>query len=298
MEKKLADKLNEINSCFDTKYLLHESENLDVIKDYYTTNKISYRLFHNWSGFLHMGISKNGIYKEIDLLEQVREVEKYIKSLNAKNILELGAGRGANSFYLSKNNPSVTCYAIDISTSPINKYKRENFVFNFANYHNLSIFQDDFFDIIFAVETICHSNSKEVVLREAYKKLKKGGVFIIFDGYLNNDKNLLNEEQKLASTLIEKGMAVDEFETLKSFNKKISDVGFVILQEENLSQNILPTLYKFEKMAKKFFKNKFLQKLLIFIFPEKVIRNSLSAYLMPNFIKEEIGLYIKHVLQK
>ena len=93
-------------------------------------------------------------------------------------------------------------------------------------------------------------------------------------------------------------MAVDEFETLQSFNKKIAKVGFTILQEENLSQNILPTLYKFEKMAKKFFKNKFLQKLLIFIFPEKVIRNSLSAYLMPNFIEEKIGLYVKHILQK
>lgn len=298
MKKNLVDKLNEINSCLDTKYLLHESENLDVVKDYYTTNKISYRLFHNWGGFLHMGISQNGIYKKTDLLEQVLDVEKYIKSVDAKNILELGAGRGANSFYLSKNNPSVTCYAIDISTSPINKYKRENLIFNFADYHNLSIFQDDFFDIIFAVETICHSNDKEVVLREAYKKLKKGGVLSIFDGYLNNDKNLLNEEQKLASVLIEKGMAVDEFETLQSFNKKIANVGFTILREENLSQNILPTLYKFERMAKKFFKNKFLRKLLILIFPEKVIRNSLSAYLMTNFIEEKIGLYIKHILQK
>jgi len=298
MKKSLADKLNDINSTFDTKYLLQEKEDLNVVKDYYKINKISYRLFHNWNGFLHMGISRNGIYKKTNLLEQVKEVEKYIKSINAKNILELGAGRGANSFYLSKNNPSVTCYAIDVSTSPINKYKRENFVFNFADYHNLSIFQDDFFDIIFAVETICHSNSKEIVLREVYKKLRKGGIFIIFDGYLNNDKNLLNEEQKLASTLIEKGMAVDEFETLQSFNKEIVNAGFFTLKEENLSQNILPTLYKFEKMAKIFFENKYLRKILTFIFPEKVIRNSFSGYLMPTSIEEGIHLYIKHILQK
>ena len=298
MKKSLADKLDDINSTFDTKYLLQEKEDLSVVKDYYKTNKVSYRLFHNWSGFLHMGLSENGTYKETDLLEQVKEVERYTKSLNAKNVLELGAGRGANSFYLSNKNPSVNCYAIDLSTSPIKKYRNKNFIFNFADYHNLSIFEDNFFDIIFAIETMCHSNSKEIVLQEVYKKLKKGGIFIIYDGYLNKDKNLLNEEQKMASTLIEKGMAVDKFETLQSFNEKIASVRFTVLEEKNLSRNILPTLYRFEKLAKKFFKYRFLKKMLTLIIPEKVIRNSFSGYLMPNFIEEEIGLYVKHILQK
>ena len=74
MKKSLADKLNDINSTFDTKYLLQEKEDLNVVKDYYKINKISYRLFHNWNGFLHMGISRNGIYKKTNLLEQVKEV--------------------------------------------------------------------------------------------------------------------------------------------------------------------------------------------------------------------------------
>lgn len=298
MKKSLADKLNDVSSALNIEYLLKENESADIIKDYYRTNKISYRLFHNWSGFLHMGISKNGVYKKLDLLEQPKEVEQYIKSLDAKNILELGAGRGANSFFLAERNPTITFYAIDFSTSPIKKYIRKNLTFNFADYHNLSIFDDNFFDVIFAIETVCHSDKKEVVLREVYKKLKKGGVFIIFDGYLSKDRNLLNEEQKTTCVLIEKGMAINEFESLESFNKKVISTGFTVLKEENLSENILPTLLRFEKMANKFFKNKFLQKILTFIFPEKVIRNSISGYLMPNFIEEKIGFYIKHVLQK
>lgn len=298
MKNSLSEKINEINYVFDTRYLEQENEDINVIKDYYKTNKITYRLFHNWSGFLHMGISKNNTYDESDLLEQVKEVENYVKSINAKNILELGAGRGANSFYLSKNNPSVNCYAIDISTSPIKQYNSKNLVFNIADYHNLSIFDDNYFDIIFAIETICHSDKKEIVLQEVYKKLKKGGVFIIYDGYLSKDKNLLSDEQKIASKLIEKGMAVNQFDTLQSFNVKIKNIGFAVLEEKNLSQNILPTLFKFERLASKFFKYKFLQKLLKAILPEKVIRNAFSGYLMPNLIEDEIALYIKHILKK
>jgi len=298
MKKNLTEKLNDINSIFDTEYLVQENVNSEVVKDYYRSNKLSYRIFHNWGAFLHMGISRDGVYKNLDLLEQVKEVEKNMKSMDAKKVLELGAGRGANSFFLSMRNPNESFYALDFSTPPIKKYLRNNLIFNFSDFHDLSIFEDNFFDIIFAIETVCHSSNKEVVLSEAYRKLKKRGVFIIFDGYLNKERNLLSEEQKKTCVLIEKGMAVNEFESLESFNRKIKKTGFTILQEENLSEHILPTLYKFEKMAERFFKNKLRRKLLTFILPEKVIRNSLSGYLMPNFIQEKIGFYIKHVLQK
>lgn len=298
LDTSLEEKVTDIQARFDINYLLQEVEDSSVIKKYYQTNKLTYRLFHNWTGFLHMGISEDNVYKKSDLLAQAQEIDQYIKSQKAQNVLELGSGRGANSFYLAKNNPETTFHTIDLSTTPLPRYHHPHITFHLADYHDLSIFEDNSFDIVFAIETVCHSEHKNIVLHEIYKKLKPGGLVIIYDGYLNREKSLLTPKQRIATVLIEKGMALNQSETLKSFQKSIKKSRFTIQEEENLSINVLPTMHRFERKAYKFFHYTLLRKILTKLLPETVIRNSFAGYLMPSSIKEGIYVYIKHILRK
>ena len=59
LDTSLEEKVTDIQARFDINYLLQEVEDTSVIKKYYQSNRLTYRLFHNWTGFLHMGISED-----------------------------------------------------------------------------------------------------------------------------------------------------------------------------------------------------------------------------------------------
>src|SRR3989344_3582535 len=81
--------------------------------------------------------------------------------------------------------------------------------------------------------------------------IRKGGIFIIFDGYQN--KNSLSENERIALKLTEVGMAVEKFESYNSFLSKVKKNKFKIILEEDASNYVLPTMNRFERIAKIFF---------------------------------------------
>ena len=295
---KLKEYLSLIKTVYNFQELLDQKQNEAAIKNYYLKNRLSYFLFHNKQGFMHMGISRSDSYKKEDLLEPLNLINQYIYDINAKNVLEIGAGNGANSIYLAKLNKNVNFLAIDFLKLPLTGINQmRNYKQEVGDYHNLSKYKDEDFDLVFAIETLCHSSKKSSVLKEIYKKLKKGGLFIIFDGYYSKSLNNMSDKEALAASLTEKALAVEKFENIKDFNNQILNSKFSILKKEDLSKLIMPTLRRFEKLALGFYKIRVLAKMIKFIFPE-VFRNSIAGLLMPTLIKKNIGCYYLHVLKK
>jgi len=293
----ISDRINNIRKLKDFNYLLDEKQDKQKVKNYYNTNKLAYLLFHNKSGYLHMGISKNDRYHKSDLLEQVKIIEKEVENTSVYKILELGYGRGANLYSLARMFPQKKFTGIDLSTNPLKKYQVNNINFIKSDYDNLSSLEKDF-DIVFAIETLCHSNSLENSLKEIHSIMKPGAKLIIFDGYYLKDFNNLDKDTKDACQLAERGMAVDHFQQLQDLRMETERIGFNIIKEVNFSDNILPSLSRFEKLAKIYFRNPILFKLANYLLPEMFVRNALSGYLMPELIKSEIAGYYMHILQK
>lgn len=299
---ELNAKLQTIHKVFTVKKILSLPITKDYIKKYYEINKLPYSLFHTSTNMLHMGISRNGIYKEGDLLEVARIVKKYLVKLKAKNVLELAIGKGATSFYLASRFKNIRFYGIDLSSEQIKfarkrAKKADNYYPEEGDYHNLRKFSERQFDTIFIVEALCHSSQKEKVLEEVHRILRKGGVFIIFDGYLKKSYSALNKQERLAKKLTERALAVQNFEEYSSFLKKARAYHFTI-EEEDVSRFILPTLYRFENLAKIFFTYPFLAKLIIKIFPKEFTYNTISGLLMPTLIKLGVGGYFITILKK
>jgi SAM-dependent methyltransferase len=293
----IAEKINNIRKLKDFNYLLDEKQDKEKIRNYYNTNKFAYLLFHNKSGYLHMGISKNGYYNKSDLLEQVKIIEKEVEDTHALKILELGYGRGANLYSLAKTFPQKKFIGIDLSTNPLKKYQINNIDFIKRDYDDLSSLENNF-DIVFAIETLCHSISLGNTLKEAYSIMRPGAKLIIFDGYYLKDFDSLDKDTQDACQLTERGMAVNHFHKLKDLRVEIGRADFTIVKEVNFSDNILPSLFRFEKLAKIYFQNPILSRLTNHLLPEMFVRNALSGYLMPELIKSEIAGYYMHILQK
>ncbi len=298
-QSQFEKKLKQIKKVFDIDFLLNQSQKNREIGRYYKFNKLSYRLFHSYKAYLHMGISRNGKYKKEDLEEMVREINFLIKKSNSKRVLELASGRGANTYYLAKRNPNIEFIATDFFQKPLRKYELKNIKFFRGDYHKLDFIDDNSIDIAFIIEAFCYSKNKGIFLKEIEKKLKKEGYLIIFDGYIGKDETNLTKEEKLAIVLVAKSMALDKFDKVENLEKFIKEQNkFKILEKENLSEYIFPTLKRFERMAKFYFKFPILAKMINRIFPIEFTQNVIAGYLMPDLIKSRAGVYYKHILKK
>lgn len=299
----LSDRLKKIERVFDLDEILKLNPDKDYIRKYYKKNQLAYSLFHTFSDRMYMGISRDGVYKNEDLLEAARFVEKYINNPQggAKRVLELATGRGSTSYYLAAKYPKVLFKGIDISEGQLYfAYKKANKVKNYkpekGDYHDLKKFKNGIFDILFVIEALCYSVQKEKVLSEAYRVLRKGGVFIIFDGYLGKEN--ISKKELLLKRLIEKGMAVPNFDTYRTFINKARKSGFSIEYEEDVSKLIMPTLRKFEKLAHHYFCYSLPAKIIAKIFPKEFLFNAVSGYLFPEAIKRGLGSYYITILRK
>jgi SAM-dependent methyltransferase len=167
-----------------------------------------------------------------------------------------------------------------------------------GDYHDLSRYKDGMFDIVFEVEALCYSTRKERVLSEVNRVLRKGGLFILFDGYLNKDEDEVSATEAVARGLVEKGMALNRFENYKAFITKAIQAGYQVAYEENLSSYVLPTMDRFEKLGARFFKHAYISRLVSKLFPKEFINNAATGYLMPTVMKSGLFCYMLTVLEK
>ena len=249
-----------------------------------------------------MGLSKNNQFSYEDLFEQAKFIDGLIKKMNAKRVLELASGRGINSSFLARKNPSCNFVGIDISETHLRLAKKRfqnirNCSFLQEDFHNLKKFRKNSFDIVFVIEALCHSEKKQKVLKEVRRVLRPKGLMIIFDGYIDYSK-IKNKKQDLACRLIAKSTAVDRFADYTNLMSLAKNHRFTIKKSSNLSDSILPTLRRFERLAKYYFRFPALAKLINHILPKEFTYNTLYGYLTPTLIKMRLATYKLTVLQK
>lgn len=303
--KSLNKKLEDIDYVFSTDDLILKNSDSKYIQRYYTSNYLPYQLFYNRYNIIHMGISYRDKLRKEDFYEQARLVSTYIQKLDLNkklNVLELASGRSENTRYLSDKYPNIEFTATDLTLKHIKKgkkiaKKRQNMVVKYADYHDLSKFPSNHFDLVFVVEALCHSQNKSKVLNEVNSVLKRGGFFIVIDGYMTDKK--LTDYESLAAKLTEKGMAVQKFEKYSDFLRLIKKSNFDIEADIDWTQNIFPSLFKFEKDANKFFRHKKLARFIAKLVPKEFAYNSISGYLMYTLFKNyKLYCYHASILKK
>jgi len=299
---RLEEKLLKIYRLFDkTSVTNHKQCSTDIVS-YYKRNILPYYIFHNKEGFVHMGISDTEKYSKTDVLKQPIIVSKYIEISRAKNVLELACGKGANLNWLAKEHPKVGFTGIDLPGGQISEAFKinasiENIKTVEGDYHNLTVLPENSFDVVFVIEALCHSNHKNIVAKQVFRILKPGGYFIVFDGYLSDD-SVSNETVNEAVDLTQKSMAVDHFEKYKNVKSQMLSSGFILVEERDYSTQIIPTLRRFEKLARLFFFFITLGKAIKKIVSEEFAKNAIAGYLMPDLLNLGVAKYYLSVYQK
>ena len=179
------------------------------------------------------------------LLRQNQIMGEWIGLKKEDHVLDAGCGIGGSAIYLAKH---FDCKATGISIVPYqieraNEKAKEHGVsdklsFRVADYCAMP-FEDNFFSVVWAIESVCYALDKEAFLKEAFRVLKPGGRLIVADGYRTN--KTLNAKEESIMTKWEDGYAVHRLATDIDFEKRILNVGFKNSKIEDTTALVMPS---------------------------------------------------------
>lgn len=219
--------------------------NSKYIHDYYDyCHKDFKRIWHlDRCMAMHMGFWDNETKRLRDALLKENEVlAKQAGVAFEDRILDVGCGVGGSSIFLAAHY-GCRVTGITVSAQQV-RYAREYAkshgvneltTFFVADYSNVPC-NDNSFDVIWAIESVCHADNKMDFLKEAYRLLKKGGRIIVADGF--QSKRPLTKEEE---TLLEKcfrGWGVGSLETDTVFYDSLHKQEFRNIIEQDVTSLI------------------------------------------------------------
>lgn len=228
---------------------MNEIKNTKEIKDYYNSNHFAYKILWNWklkySTALHFGYYDAKANKHEKAILRLNEImADKAKIVKDTKVLDAGCGFGNSAFWLSKYRKanvtgiSIVQSQIDSANKKVLKKNIQNVYFINANYLNTP-FESNSFDIVWALESQCHSVDKSIFYKEAYRILKPGGRLVIADS-IRSSRDLSFEDEKLLKTIFN-AWAVPDIDTLEEHENNARKAGFVNFESTDISTNMYPS---------------------------------------------------------
>lgn len=278
------------------KFIQGEKNSVAQIRSYYRINNWAYRRYHSQDGFMHFRISPNGFFCDNDLYYQPDIVSQYIKPGDL--VMELGFGQGANILYLAHSHPDVRFIGVDLSPLRKKAVPPENVTTYELDYSDLSQFDDNSVDVMYAFETIVHNSDKEKIYREVHRVLKPGGVIIVFDYALRARYETYDEKTQIALALLSKGGASAMIESMEELRGHYTNCGLTIEKSVDHTTEVLPDLKRLERKAAKILERPWLAKIMFLLLPDQFVSNIILGYLSYDLGTAEAGTYHEWVLRK
>lgn len=245
--------LHQLRRVFDLDGFFKQDISPRAVRDYYSRCVWVYRLLHSHQGALHLALNPGGKYDRRGMIAQPQLVERQLSHGNAGRVLELACGMGFNTAYLAARHPSTHFDALDLTPAHVALARHAarhlpNAEFSVGDYHDLN-HPDRAFDLVFAIECLCHARDLGVVLGEARRVLRPGGRFVVTDGFRQPGFDALPHDLQTAAQLVELSMTVERFWQIDHFVSTARAAGFRVVEMCDLSQAVLPNLQWLHRVA-------------------------------------------------
>ena len=223
----------------------------EAVVRYHETLAPTYRKY--WYGEtshsygIHCGFWERGT-KTLDgaLLETNRCLATYAAIEAGDRVLDAGCGVGGSALWLA-DTLGVEAVGISICPGQVQEatalaerhHLSDRVAFHCEDYCHTT-FADGSFDVVWAVESMCHTSAKAAFIREAYRLLAPGGRLIISDVFLTRTTRSKREWQLVNS--FETGMAVPDVLSLDHFHDLLTAEGFEQVRLWDKSKAVMPSL--------------------------------------------------------
>ncbi|WP_245553832.1 class I SAM-dependent methyltransferase [Cytophaga aurantiaca] len=215
------------------------------IATYYDVSEDHYMYFWdlNQSRALHYGYWEDTTKTFREALANINKILSEKANINeGTKVLDAGCGIGGSSIWLAKNKQAnVTGITLSAKQAArANAYVKEIGLQDCVQFQVKDFTQTDFdeqsFDVVWAIESVCHASNKEDFVKEAYRLLKPGGRLIMADFFIVKDGNETDERELNAWG---HGWAVPFFEKESIFHEMLERSGFRSIQMMDATKNII-----------------------------------------------------------
>jgi cyclopropane fatty-acyl-phospholipid synthase-like methyltransferase len=226
------------------------------IVTYYDAAELDYRLVWRLGSqmAMHFGYWDSSTKTLASALRRENQIlAEWASIRKSDRVLDAGCGVGGSAIYLAQEIGCQVC-GITLSKSQVRTAKR-----NAARHHVSQLvdfvvrdfvatgFPDASFDIVWAIESVCHAEKKIDFLREAYRTLRPGGRIVVADGFATKEE-LSPDEAALMRSWLE-GWAVPSLDTVEQFRNDLRAAGFQIDREQDATQNVLPSSRRLYRLS-------------------------------------------------
>ena len=161
------------------------------------------------------------------------------------HVLDAGCGVGGSSIYLAR---TFGCQVLgitlpDAQVASAHKHADRLGVSHLARFEKRNYCDTglpaETFDVVWAIESVCHANDKQAFIEEAYRVLRPKGRLVMVD-YFQEKATMTDEEARLLARWLD-GWAIPGLATLAGFNEHLSQTGFHTVTTEDTTALIRPS---------------------------------------------------------
>ena len=170
-----------------------------------------------------------------------KDVQNYLTKVSYQKLLDIGCGTGWLIDNLAKE--SVKEYhGIDISENMLEVAKGKNIknaTFVLGSSMELP-YQDESFDVVTCVQSFHHYPDYKKAMQEAYRVLKKGGLYILSDTGIGGFPAWI--DNAILFKLVNTGDCITD--NAKGIARKMKATGFTVIRQEKLEKIIYTVIGK------------------------------------------------------
>jgi len=297
----VTEKVHYMEEFIDLDKFVTEGDNdPESIVAYFKQNHANYRRIYSGRGNMHFIVSKDGAtYTIDDMYYQPETAASFAKP--GDKVLELGSGFGENLVHLAELHPDIEFYGVDLC--PVENEEipsKPNIHILERNYSSLPEFEDNTFDVIYAIETIVHNGKedKDKIMAEAFRILKPGGHFLVYDYATTDAFETYSREKQIAMKVVAKGSAAALIESKDEWSEHFGTAGFKTVAVNELTERILPDLLRMQRHFDKVMLHPLRAKIVFKSLPWRYTVNLISGWLGYDSAREHIGNYWEWIMQK